>query len=114
MNRLPRWRIALATAIIAGMVALMAVLAPIYYHNLQLQNFVAATTRSAASQTQSDTVLRQQVVDKARQLELPVMADNVHIDRLPEGLKIEVRYFVQVELPGYTVILHFRPGAVSQ
>jgi hypothetical protein len=114
VNRLPRWRIALAMVILAGLVVLVAVLAPVYYHNLQLQNFVAGVTRSAASQTQSDTVLREWVVDRARQLDLPVVADNVHIDRSPEGLKIDVRYFVQVDLPGYTVMLHFYPGAGSR
>ncbi len=54
--------------------------------------------------------LRATVVDKANALNLPVKADNVHIDHLPEGIRIDVRYFVRVSLPGYTVDLHFYPG----
>jgi hypothetical protein len=40
-----------------------------------------------------------------------VRADDVRIKRSPEGLQIEVRYAVRVDLPGYTVNLHFFPGA---
>ena len=29
----------------------------------------------------------------------------------PEGLRIDVRYVVRVDLPVYTVDLHFHPGA---
>jgi hypothetical protein len=38
----------------------------------------------------------------------------VHIDRTPDELRIAVRYFVRVSLPGYTVDLHFYPGAGSR
>ena len=50
------------------------------------------------------------VLDKAHQLNLPVAEDNVHILRSADGLHIDVRYFVRVDLPGYTVDLHFYPG----
>ena len=54
------------------------------------------------------------MVAKANALNLPVTDDNVHIEHLPEGLRIDVRYFVRVTLPGYTVDLHFYPGAGSR
>jgi hypothetical protein len=54
------------------------------------------------------------VLSKARELDLPVKEDNVHIIRSPEGLRIDVRYFVRVTVPGYTVDLHFYPGAGSR
>jgi hypothetical protein len=38
----------------------------------------------------------------------------VHIDRSADGLRIDVRYFVRVTLPFYTVDLHFYPGAGSR
>ena len=67
-----------------------------------------------SSQTQTDDALRQIVLSKAMELDLPVKADNVHINRLPDSLRIDVRYFVRVNLPGYTVDLHFYPGAGSR
>ena len=61
-----------------------------------------------------DEILRQNVLNRARELDLPVKADNVHIVRSTEGLRIDVRYFVRVTLPGYTVDMHFYPGAGSR
>jgi hypothetical protein len=54
------------------------------------------------------------VLNRAHELDLPVKADNVHIVRSSDGLRIDVRYFVRVTLPGYTVDLHFYPGAGSR
>ncbi len=54
------------------------------------------------------------VLEKARQLRLPVAEDNVHITHTGQELHVDVRYFVRVNLPGYTVDLHFYPGAGSR
>ena len=97
-----RWRIAAAIFI------------PIYFENLKLESFVSELTRGGQNQTKSDDWLRSRIVDKARELDLPVMADNVHIIRQREGMDIDVRYFVRVDLPGYTVNLHFHPQASSR
>src|SRR5437773_553711 len=107
MNKVPRWRLAAAAAVLATLAGFTAMFAPIYIHNLQLQNYVAKITLSAESQRRSDGELIAVVLQKAAALDLPVRADNVHITRSPEGLRIDVRYFVRVTAPGYTVDLHF-------
>jgi hypothetical protein len=114
VNRLPRWRIVAAVLILAGLVAFLAMFAPIYFRNLELQRYVSGLTRTAANVQKSDDLLRTWVLDKAHQLNLPVAEDNVHILRSDDGLHIDVRYFVRVDLPGYTVDLHFYPGAGSR
>ncbi len=114
MNRVPRWRIAAAIAILAVMALLFAVFAPYYFHNLALQNYVSGITRRPDVATTSDQELRSMVLRKARELSLPVSEDNVHISHSSKGLHIDVRYFVRVTLPGYTVDLHFYPGAGSR
>lgn len=114
MTRVPRWRIALAIGILAVMVFVLASFAPIYFRNLELQNYVSDVTHSGDNQSKSDDLLRTYVLSKARQLSLPVAEDNVHIVHSPDGLRIDVRYFVRVNLPGYTVDLHFYPGAGSR
>ncbi len=53
------------------------------------------------------------MLNRARQLDLPVADDDIHILRGADGMRIDVRYFVTVDLPGYTVNLHFYPGAGS-
>ena len=114
MKRLPTWRLALAILVLALMAFVLASFAPIYFRNLELQNYVSDVTHSVDSQAKSDDLLRTNVLTKARQLNLPVSEDNVHIVHAPDGLRIDVRYFVRVNLPGYTVDLHFYPGAGSR
>jgi hypothetical protein len=114
VSRLPRWRIVAASAVLAALLAFTAMFAPIYYRNLELQNFVSGVAQRVENQTNSDDVLRTWVLDKAHELDLPVKEDNVHVIRSKEGVRIDVRYFVRVTLPGYTVDLHFYPGAGSR
>jgi hypothetical protein len=114
VNPVPRWRIAAAVLVLAALLGFGAMFAPIYAGNLKLQSYVAEITHRVDSQTQPDETLRQNVLNKARELDLPVKADNVQIIRSPEGLRIDVRYFVRVTVPGYTVDLHFYPGAGSR
>ena len=114
MSRVPRWRIAAAAAVLAVLAAFTAMFAPIYFRNLELQNFVSGVAQRVENQTNSDDVLRTWVLDKAHELGLPVKEDNVHIIRSREAMRIDVRYFVRVTLPGYTVDLHFYPGAGSR
>ena len=103
-----------AAAVLTALLAFTAMFAPIYYRNLELQNFVSGVAQRVENQTNSDDVLRTWVLDKAHALDLPVKEDNVHVIRSKEGVRIDVRYFVRVDLPGYTVDLHFYPGAGSR
>jgi hypothetical protein len=112
--RVPRWRIGAAVSVLGALLGFAALFAPIYINNLKLQSFVAEITQGAGAGQQADAALREAVVAKANALNLPVTADNVHIDHTPQGLHIDVRYFVRVTLPGYTVDLHFYPGAGSR
>ena len=114
MNPVPRWRTAAALAVLAALLGFGVLFAPIYAGNLKLQTYVAEITHRVDSKSETDETLRQNVLNKAHELDLPVKADNVHIIRSPEGLRIDVRYFVRVTLPGYTVDLHFYPGAGSR
>jgi hypothetical protein len=114
VSRVPRWRIVAAAVVLAALLAFAALFAPIYYRNLELQNFVSGVAQRVENQTNSDDVLRTWVLDKAHALDLPVKEDNVQIIRSREGVRIDVRYFVRVTLPGYTVDLHFYPGAGSR
>jgi hypothetical protein len=114
VSHVSRWRMVAAAAVLTALLAFTAMFAPIYYRNLELQNYVSGVAQRVEIQTNSDDVLRTWVLDKAHELDLPVKEDNVHVIRSKEGVRIDVRYFVRVDLPGYTVDLHFYPGAGSQ
>lgn len=112
--KVARWRIAAAIAVLAALAGFGAVFLPIYLDNLRLQSYVSDMTLKGAAAQKSDDEVRRLVLAKANELDLPVKPDNVRIDRRPEGVRIGVRYFVRVDLPGYTVDLHFYPGAGSR
>ena len=108
-----RWRIVAGCAVLLLLLFFAARLLPLYLHNYQLQQFVDETTQAVGIQTASDDLLRTRVLEKASDLGLPVTADNVLIKRSAGGMRIDVRYAVRVDLPLYTVNLHFYPGAAA-
>lgn len=110
----PKWRIAAGGAVLLLLAFFGARLTPLYLRNLKLQQFVEETTRRVENQTISDDRIRTIVLDKAASLNLPVQADNVHVKHTPDGVRIDVRYAVEIDLPLYTVNLHFYPGAGSR
>ena len=114
MNSVPRWRIVAGCLVLSAIVFFAILFAPVYVRNLKLQNFVDEMTHGNGIDLQPDAVLRELVLKKAHQLALPVTADNVHIYRSADGLRIDVQYAVMVSAPLYRVSIHFYPGAGSR
>lgn len=109
-----RLRIAAAVLILVVLAILGARLTPLYLENMRLQSYVASITQDEAALTRPDEALRVAVLEKAAVLGLPIKAENVHIKRSTDSMRIDVRYFVRVDFPLYTVDLHFYPGAGSR
>jgi hypothetical protein len=100
-----RW---LALVLLAAFVYLTASLTPYLLADLRLQRSLEEIKRSGE---RSPDALRSQVVERAKQLHVPVEASNVHVELSGGAPRITVRYQVRVDLPGYTVQLHFSPTA---
>ena len=109
-----RLRIALAVVILLALGVFGVRLLPLYLDNMRLQSYVDGIAQDAEARTRPDEALRVNVLEKAASLGLPVRADNVHIKRSNDNVRIDVRYIVRVDLPLYTVDLHFYPGAGSR
>ena len=109
-----RWRIAAGIGVLGALVFIAVRLAPIYIDNYEFQRYVEEITQSAGNQARSDDLLRTWVVEKATALDLPVRAQDVQVKRSSDGVRIDVRYMVRVNLPVYSVDLHFYPGAGAQ
>jgi hypothetical protein len=109
-----RWRIGAGVVVLAGLAYLGANLGPIYWRNLELQRFVEEAAQKPENQHKPEGVLRAAVIEKAHELRLPVRYDNVRVVRTETGTRIDVRYVARVDLPLYTVDLHFYPGAGSK
>jgi Domain of unknown function (DUF4845) len=114
LKAMPRLRTAVAVLILLVLAVLGARMLPIYLDNMRLQSYVEGIAQNEEARTRPDDALRVAVLEKAAFLGLPVKAENVHILRSSETMRIDVRYIVRVDLPMYTVDLHFYPGAGSR
>jgi hypothetical protein len=105
------WRTAAGIGVLL-LLALMAVLlVPPYYENWKLQGYIDELAGDPASAAKPPDTLRANIVNKAASLGLPVRGGDVRVNTAGGALRIEILYVVRVELPVYTVDLHFRPKA---
>jgi hypothetical protein len=87
----------------------IAALIPPYFENMRFQRYLD----DLVTQTESPDILRAQILNQAAQLGLPVKAGDVKVSRKGNGLRVEIVYIIRVDLPLYTVDLHFHPAAGS-
>ena len=106
-----RPRLLAALALLVVFVYICGGLAPYLFQNLRLQRYVENLTQSADISTRSTAEVRSQVLERARELGLPVEAGDVQVEAVGGSIRIAVRYVVPVGFPGYTVKLHFAPSA---
>ena len=109
-----RLRVAAAGLILIALVVLGVRLLPVYLENMRLQSYVEEVAQDASTQIRADDLLRVAILDRAANLGLPVKAQDVQIKRSSDRVRIDVKYIVRVDLPLYTVDLHFYPGAGSR
>lgn len=102
-----RWRIAAGVGVLVILAAVAAALIPPYFDNMQLQRYLD----DAVELAQSPDLLRADIVNKAAQLGLPVRTGDVRVTRTGNGLRVDIVYVIRVDLPLYTVDLHFHPAA---
>ena len=105
------WRVGAGVLVLVVLGLIGILLVPPYYHNLQFERFLGALVHDPVSAQRSPDLVRALVVDRAASMGIPVHSPDVHVTRIGDALKIEVLYVVHIDLPVYTVDLHFRPGA---
>ncbi len=84
-----------------------AFLIPPYFENMRFQQYLTG----AVAERRPPEMLQAAILNKAAELGLPVRAEDVHVTRQGNGLRVEIVYVIRVDLPLYTVDLHFHPSA---
>ena len=95
----------LAALGIAVLIAWKAV--PVKMQSTELYDFMDETAKFRAERTPPEE-LEKQIVDRAKQLDIPLDKKNVKVERKGDRIYIEVEYTIPVEFPGYTYQWHFR------
>ena len=105
------WRIGAGLAVLLVMLVLATRLLPPYLRNLQFQNALTGVVQRAADSAGSDATILEGVLEQAARLGLRVEAGDVRVRRAQGRLQVEVFYRAPVDLPLFTVDLHFHPRA---
>jgi hypothetical protein len=105
--KLPLWRLILGILVLVLMATILISLAPVYFENYQLGQYVKGLVRASDA---GDDGLRAAVIERAHQLDLPVEAGDIQITRLDGKVDLETRYVVQIDYPLYQVDIHLHAG----
>ena len=93
---------------VLGILVLVGIaLVPPYLRNMQFQRWLDDLLESPPQAE----LLQAAVVNRAAQLGLPVRSGDVRVTRNGQKTRVEILYVVRVDLPLYTVDLHFHPAA---
>ena len=112
--KLPLWRLIAGILVLLAMGGVLATLAPVYFEDYQLRQYIRSLVRSPNAASISDEALRSGVLARARQLDLPVAASDIQITHADARVQVQLKYAVQLDFPLYQVDLHFHPGAGSR
>jgi hypothetical protein len=104
--KLPLWRLVAAILVLLTMAVVLVSIAPVYIENFQLRQYIRTLTRGEGSAAVTDEALRAAVLMRAKQLDLPVAAEDVRITRQGGKPHVDLRYAVQIDFPLYQVDLH--------
>jgi len=106
---MPLWRRIAGLAVLGAILFIGAALIPPYLKNMRFQRYLD----DAVETRQKPETLQAAIVNRAAQMGLPVRSSDVRIEPKPNGVRVEILYVVRVDLPLYTVDLHFHPGAAN-
>jgi hypothetical protein len=113
-QKLPLWRLIAAILVLAAMVGILLALAPVYYEDYQLRQYVRSLALAPNAATPSDETLRSAILTRARRLDLPVQPGDVQISHPGGKVELRLKYAVQMDFPLYQVDLHFHTDATSR
>ena len=102
-------------AVIVGGFYMAFLLVPIYYNNYSFQDELDNQARQASY---SNSVTEQDVQDllakKAKELEIPLSAEEIHVARAGNEITITTHYSVSVHTPIKDFVLNFDPSTKNR
>ena len=105
---------------VVGILAMIAVavicfmLIPPFFANYQFQDEIETDARLATYTAKSEDTIRDEILKKAQDLEIPVSKDQIKVKRSGQqgtgSVAVDVNYSVHVNLPMYPLDLNFNPS----
>lgn len=82
---------------------------PVYVNSYELQDYIQQQNPFWVAQRTPADAIRNHILAKARDLDLPVDPENVKVE-IGGGVRVSVDYNVPIDLKVYTLKLHFTPS----
>ena len=96
------WLIALGLAVLIAWKAV-----PVKLQSTELYDYMDELAKFAAAHTPPEQ-LEKMILDRAKQLNIPLQKKDVKVERNGDRIFMDVQYTIPVELPGYTHQWNFR------
>ena len=87
---------------------------PVYVDSFELQDYIRQQNPFWVTQRASAEGIRNTIVAKARELDLPVSPNQVKVDAGGGRVTVALDYTVSVDLKVYTLELRFTPSAENR
>ncbi len=87
---------------------------PPYFANYQFEDVIRNETDMNSYSQKSEQEIRESVVKKARDLDIPLTTDQVKVQRSGPELAISADYTVHIDIPVYPFDLHFTPASKNK
>jgi hypothetical protein len=87
---------------------------PVYVNSYELEDFIRQQNPFWLTQRASADAIRNHVLGKARELGLPISAEQVNVEASSASVTVNLDYTVPVDLKVYTLKLHFTPSAQNR
>jgi hypothetical protein len=87
---------------------------PLYINNYELQDYLDEQTPFWVTQRVSGDAVRDRILAKARELDLPISKDQVKVEANQAGVVVSIDYTIPVDLKVYTWNLHFTPHSQNR
>ena len=84
---------------------------PVYVNSYEIEDYIRQQTPFWLTQRATSDIIRGRVLQKARELELPIDADQVDVQASSARVTVNLDYTVPVDLKVYVVHLHFTSSA---
>ncbi len=80
---------------------------PIKIKSAELYDFMVDQAGFATYANHNEDAVKRRILAKAKELDLPLKADDVKVERIGDRIKMRARYTVDVDFPGYTYHWNF-------
>ena len=87
---------------------------PVYVNSYEIEDYIRQQTPFWLTQRANADVIRERILIKARELGLPIEADQIDVQASSASVAVTLDYRVPVDLKVYTWSLHFTSSAQNK